>query len=53
MTTGIDFYKQIEKLLLEGSASSQMWDEIAHVLAQIIPFDRMVIASVDVPRGVF
>ena len=52
MTTGIDFYKQIEKILLEGSASSQMWDEIAHELAQIIPFDRMVIASVDVPRGV-
>lgn len=53
MITGIDFYKQIEKLLLEGSASSQMWDEIAHVLAQIIPFDRMVIASVDVSKGVF
>jgi DNA-binding CsgD family transcriptional regulator len=53
MTIRIDFYRQIEKLLFEGSVSSQMWDEIAPVLAQIIPFDRMVIASADVARDVF
>lgn len=53
MITPVDYYKQIENLLFEGSASSQIWDEIANVLQNLIPFDRMVIASVDVPRGVF
>ena len=53
MITAVDYYKQIENLLFEGSTGSQMWDEIAHVLEQLIPFDRMVIASVDVPKGVF
>jgi DNA-binding CsgD family transcriptional regulator/transcriptional regulator with GAF, ATPase, and Fis domain len=53
MILPVDYYKQIENLLFEGSASSQIWDEIAHVLQNLIPFDRMVIASVDVPRDVF
>jgi DNA-binding CsgD family transcriptional regulator len=49
----IGLYDQIEQLLLEGSASSHVWDEISSILKENVQFDRMVIASTDVPRGLF
>ena len=49
----IEFCNQIEQLLLDSSASSQVWDEISSVLKENIQFDRLVIASTDVPRALF
>ncbi len=49
----IEFCNQIEQLLLDSSASSQVWDEISSILKENIQFDRLVIASTDVPRALF
>ncbi len=48
-----EFCSQIEQLLLDSSASSQVWDEISSILKENVKFDRMVIASTDVPRALF
>jgi len=48
-----DFYSLIEQLLIDSSVNTQVWDEIANVIRQAVPCDRMVIASTDVPRGLF
>ncbi|MBT3995760.1 MAG: hypothetical protein HOF01_08180 [Chloroflexi bacterium] len=53
LVTDTDFYNQIEQLLIDSSVNTPVWDKIANVIKQVVPCDRMVIASTDVPRGLF
>jgi hypothetical protein len=53
LIANIQFCNQIEQLLLDSSASSQVWDEVSSILKENVQYDRMVIASTDVPRALF